>query len=822
MEDHEANNDNTRSFVPITEGTMISHYKIIEKIGAGGMGEVYLAEDTKLDRKVALKFLPPHLCQDEDCRARFKREAQAAAKLNHPNIVTIYEVGDHKGRPYFAMEHVAGNPLREFSRMGELGIERVIELAIQICDGLEAAHSEKITHRDIKPSNIIIDSHGRAKILDFGLAAVQGQEHLTQTGSTLGTVRYMSPEQVEGKNIDHRSDLFSLGIVLYELLTGKTPFNRDNDVAIGQAIISATPEPLAKYRANIPEELQRIVSKLLEKDTSHRYQHADGVFSDFKRLIYGSSQFGYSSITTPKPKKTWLVAGITASVMIVVVAIMYSIGPINKEHRTSNEVPMIAVLPFENLGSSDDEYFADGITDEITCRLAKIKDLRVISRTSAMQYKDTDKGLQQIGKELSVDYVLEGTIRWDKSGDKNMVRITPQLIKVSDDFHVWAENYERELTQIFAVQADIAEHIVTALGFTLLENQADTEIDQPTENMAAYDFYLRAKDFLNHGFDIKNMKSAIEMLHRAIDLDPNFAAAYAKLSFAHLNLYFWYGLMTELEPAINALNKGISIDPDLPEIQLTLGAYYTMHELDYQKATETFEKVRMAIGYSSELYQQMSYLAKRQGKWDQALLYARKALEFDPRSALQCYELASALTELRDYTEADWYYNKAIALSPASHEFYYYKILNLLLWRGDTDEVRREIESATDFIDPVEVMLLGYEVGLGTLGLWRFNLLDNDLETISRKFSEQFYGPRIHAYYMSQAQIYDLFNDEKMAAVYNDSARVYLESEVETYPEDFHYRSELALAYMFLGRSEDAMREGLRAKELMSIDLCHW
>ena len=295
----ESDDDKTQSCVVLTKGTMVSHYRIIEKIGSGGMGEVYLAEDTKLNRKVALKFLPPHLCQDEECRQRFKREAQAAAKLNHPNIVTIHEVSDYQGRPFIAMELVEGLSLRDLAKGKELSIDRIIELAIQVCDGLGAAHGKKVVHRDIKPSNIVIDAYGRPKILDFGLAATQGGEHLTKTGSTLGTVRYMSPEQVQGKEIDQRSDLFSLGVVLYELIAGRTPFERDNEAATLKAITQDNPEPLARYKSDIPDELQRTVSKLLEKDSAYRYQTAAGVISDLRRLKKES--ISGPSTVQPKP-----------------------------------------------------------------------------------------------------------------------------------------------------------------------------------------------------------------------------------------------------------------------------------------------------------------------------------------------------------------------------------------------------------------------------------------------------------------------------------------------------------------------------------------
>ena len=370
--------DQTRAFVPITEGTIVSHYRVIEKIGAGGMGEVYLAEDTELDRRVALKFLPPHLCLDDDCRARFKRESQAAARLNHPNIVTIHEVCEYQGRPYFAMQHLEGQSLRDLLKGKSLALDRLIEMAIQLCDGLAAAHGKNIVHRDIKPSNIVIDAYGRPKLLDFGLAAIVGGEHLTRTGSTLGTVGYMSPEQIKGKDVDHRSDLFSLGVVLYELLAGRAPFGRDSEVATMQAILNEVPDPLAKYRSAVPEELQRTVSKLLEKDPSMRYQTATGVISDLKRLI-ASTQSSIARETIGRSRRwpLWIAA---AAVIIVAAIGLYSFWP--RPAATGSERKSLAVLPFENLGSSEDEYFADGMTDEITARLAGISGLRVTSRTS--------------------------------------------------------------------------------------------------------------------------------------------------------------------------------------------------------------------------------------------------------------------------------------------------------------------------------------------------------------------------------------------------------------------------------------------------------
>jgi len=383
--------------------TMVRHYRIVQKIGAGGMGEVYLAEDAGLDRKVALKFLPDNMCQDEDCRVRFKREAQAAAMLSHPNIIHVYEVSEYQGRPFFAMEHVEGRSLKEFSSSKDLSVQQILELATQISEGLHAAHEKGVTHRDIKPSNILVGSHGRAKIVDFGLASVVGKDQLTKTGSTLGTIGYMSPEQVHGHEIDHRSDLFSLGVVLYELITQRNPFRGDSEAATLKAVSDDTAEPLARYRSGIPDELQRTVSKLLEKDPSMRYQTGAGVISDLKRLIVPSqSSISQKSAMRSSRWPLWVSLGVIAVAAVIVWQFVWP----GDQAVDSGSVKMIAVLPFENLGKPDDESFADGMTEEITSRLAGIEGLGVISRTSAVKYKNTDKNLRVIGNELDVDYIF--------------------------------------------------------------------------------------------------------------------------------------------------------------------------------------------------------------------------------------------------------------------------------------------------------------------------------------------------------------------------------------------------------------------------------
>ncbi|UCC44965.1 MAG: protein kinase, partial [Candidatus Zixiibacteriota bacterium] len=684
-------NDKTQAHVALTKGTMVGHYRIVEKIGAGGMGEVHLAEDTELDRRVALKFLPPHLCQDEDCRTRFKREAQAAARLNHPNIVTIHEVAEYQGRPYIAMEHVEGRSLRDYVKDKMLALDQIVDLAIQICEGLRVAHEKKIVHRDIKPSNIIIDADRRPRILDFGLASVQGEEHLTRTGSTLGTVSYMSPEQAQGRDVDHRSDLFSFGVVLYELITGHSPFARENDMATGQAIIHDTPEPMARYRTDVTPGMQSIVDKALDKDVETRYQTAAGISADLKREKKESVSTATPVPSPPPPsvrrksRVPGIVAGILAAAVIVTLAIV-AFWP-EEQAVVDSGRKTLAVLPFENLGSPEDEYFADGITDEITARLAGIAALRVTSRTSTKTYKDTDKPVRVIGEELGVDYLLEGTIRWDKSGDTDRVRIIPQLIRVSDDSHVWANTFERALIQVFVVQAEIAGEIAEALGVTLLEPDRSMLMAQPTQNLEAYDFFLRGIRYWDDRIDVWR---AVDMLERAVQADPGFYQAHAKLAqfygFCYINeLGGTYDLPDRARRAAEATAR---LAPGSPETHLAMGYFHYYISRDYEQALDQFERALRRQRNNSDLLAAIGYVQRRQGKWEESLESQRKAFELDPRNIVIFYGLGQTLYYMHRYREVEVLLDEAARWVPDAHAVRIWQVDVALRVGRDTSEVR--------------------------------------------------------------------------------------------------------------------------------------
>ena len=584
-----SDHDKTSTFTILTNGTQVSHYRIVEKIGAGGMGEVFLADDTKLQRRVALKFLPAHFNNDSQVRARFTREAQSAAKLNHPNIVTIHEVSDFNGRPFFSMEYVEGRPLNYYCSEKKLSTSEIINLAVQIADGLTKAHQLGIIHRDIKSSNIVVDSEKRAKILDFGLAFSKGGEQITKAGSTLGTVAYMSPEQAQGREIDHRSDLFSFGAVLYELITGRTPFKRDNDASMLVAIINEGVEPLVRYASDVPPELQRIVSKCLAKNLEERYQSAADVAADFRTVA--------RSLSSGKDASS---GQVTAS------------------------RPSIAVLPFTNMSADpENEYFSDGLTEELLNALAKNPELKVSGRTSSFAFKGKQEDLRGIGQKLGVGTLLEGSVR--KAG--NRVRITAQLVNAVDGFHLWSETYDRVLDDIFAVQDDIAKSVSTAMNVTLLGKS----LSKRPANPESYALVLRA----NQSSQLMNksgLSVAVELYQKAIDIEPDNARALAglgltlakQIAFGHANYNEAYSSSKE------AAQKALALDDALPEAHQAMGFILGALEMRFEECGISYRKAYALAPNDSRFVSSLSVYEGISGRFDESLRLSKLAAELDP------------------------------------------------------------------------------------------------------------------------------------------------------------------------------------------------
>ncbi|MCG8605145.1 protein kinase, partial [bacterium] len=798
-------------------GKTISHYKILEKLGQGGMGVVYKAEDTELKRKVAIKFLPRQIGASEDERKRFKVEAQAAAGLNHPNITTIYNIEEVNDEIFIVMEYIDGEELKDRIDKAPISIQDTLVIAIQIASGLQAAHEKEVIHRDIKSANIMFTEKGDVKIMDFGLAKVRGGAKLTLEQSTLGTAPYMSPEQAGGEDVDHRTDVFSLGVLLYEMLTGQLPFRGDYHEAIIYSILNEEHKPITGLRAGVPMELERIVNKCLQKVPSDRYQGVNELLVDLRQikkapeLTEGLSRSGRRSTTAREPHRTLLIAGATLSVVILA-ALWYSFFS-SGESQPASERKMLVVLPFENLGPPDDEYFADGLTEEITSRLSYLNGLGVISRTTAMQYKQTTKSIREIGQELGVDYALAGTIRWQRAtGYKGKVRVTPQLIRVGDDTHIWSEPFDKAFDEIFEVQSSIAEQVARQLDLKLLEPERKAFWERPTNNMEAYDIYLRALEHYDRGSASLNqneVEEAIPLLEEAIRLDPGFAHAFIVLFHSHRLQYFrGYDRTDErLSKGKAALDEALRLQPNLPAVHLAFSHYYYAFVKDYDRALETFEyarKLNPNIGLAH-----LAYIQRRQGEWKKSNDNLIRAFALNPRAATGASNVGVSFTFLRQFNEAEKWYSRALSVNPNLDQARNRKATNYLYWKGDIDAVKAILVTAPK----------NQQLYINWLYLNRAEIdYENSLKRLARISTDiivdQYrYIPKDLAY----AIVFYLMKDWSRTAVHADSARIRLETEIRQSPNDARYHVALGLAYAYLNRKEEAIQAAERGVELHPV-----
>lgn len=660
-------------------GKTLAHFRVLEQIGEGGMGAVYVAEDLNLGRKVALKVLREEMASHRDRLERFRREAQAVAALNHPNIVTIHSIEEAPEGHFITMELVEGKGLDQLITGDGMSAERMLEIALPLVRALVAAHGRGITHRDLKPANVMVTDDGTVKILDFGLAKLQATaesgEHqdlptqtLTQVGAVVGTIPYMSPEQVQGKQVDHLTDIFSLGVILYEMATGRRPFGGETSADVASAILRDAPESIADSRPDMPNQFGRIIARCLEKEPELRYQSA-------------------ADIQTALSKVGETVAG-----------------------KPGEAGPSVAVLPFVNMSpDKDQDYFCEGLAEDIINALVGIESLRIASRTSAFRFKGSQQDIREIGRRLGVTTVLEGSVR--KAG--NQVRIGVQLVDVADGYHLWSNRYDRELKDVFAIQDEIAQKIVEALQVTLSpkakEKAKKAEKAAPAD-VQAYDYYLKGRKFF-YEFRRKGFELARQMFKRALVIDNGYARAYAGVADCCSSLYTYYDASEEnLREADIASRKAVELDPDNAEAHASRGLALSLSE----KFEEADAEFRKAIELSSKLYEAHYFFARAlfaQGRHEQAVKEFEEACRVNPEDYQAPFFLAQTYLSLgrRAYAAANL--RKAVEAAKKHLAFNADDARALYLGAGGLVELG-ELEMAQDWvaralaIDPDDALVL--------------------------------------------------------------------------------------------------------------------
>jgi serine/threonine protein kinase/Tfp pilus assembly protein PilF len=771
-------------------GKIISHYKVLEKLGGGGMGIVYKAQDLKLDRYVALKFLPHSFSLDDEAKQRFIHEAKAASSLDHNNICNIYEIDEtDDGQLFIAMAYYDGETLKKKIERRPLKIDEAIDITLQIAEGLFKAHEKDIIHRDIKPANIFITNDGVVKILDFGLAKVAGQSQITKTSSTVGTLAYMSPEQARGVTVDHRTDIWSLGVILYEMLSGEPPFKGDIDQVVIYSILNKEPESLFLLNPDIDPDLEKIITKALSKNLDERHQNINEILNDLLYVKEGH-EIPY---TTSFPKRiqrffhrhTFTLITIVL-LLLTISIILYMFLPFSETNEVTKS---IAVLPFKNLNPDpENEYFCDGMTEDIITRLSQIKVFRVVSRTSVMHYKNSNKNLREIAEELNVESILEGSVR--RSGEQ--VRVVAQLVDASQDKHIWAETYDKELKDIFNVQSDVAEKIANALQVTLSPEEIEIIKKRPTEDITAYDYYLRGREYRKRTRKDDN-EYAIGFYKRALEIDPNYAQAYAGLAGSYAARNMKYGFSYNwLDSAITASQKAISIDINCTEAYSSLGLAYMMKG-QYQKTINIYKKVLSLRPDHPGAVVNIGWAYHYKGNFTEAFRWFKRYLKLSPKFPAFTYNgIGSIYRHLGDFEKAEFWSNKALEIKP---EYGGAKIAlsKLYILKGDYEQVislcRQAISES--YYDSTKFLILA---GSAELLANNYVQAKTYFEKVKKVeiILDEFWSGYIYCKILEKEQAREL-------------VKTYLEFFLERVDQtdDWWYRYSIASLYAFQGKKND-------------------
>jgi eukaryotic-like serine/threonine-protein kinase len=816
-------------------------YRLERELGGGGMSRVFLAQEAALGRKVVIKVLPPELGAGLNID-RFRREIQLAASLQHPHIVPLLAAGQADDLLYYTMPLVEGESLRaRLLRQHELPVGEVVRFLRDVADALACAHEHGVVHRDIKPDNVLV-SRNHGMVTDFGVAKAlsdsTGGSSLTSVGVALGTPAYMAPEQASADPFaDHRVDIYAVGALAYEMLTGRPPFTGSSPQAVLVAQVTQAPPPIGEHRATVPPALASLVMRCLEKKPADRWQSADELIHQLEAMATPSGGTQPVPAIRAEPSQASAVpaaapaAGLPAGsagrrvALAGLAAGLLALGAwlATRGHRASGtdaartDAKMLAVLPFKNLGADEDQYFADGLTEEITSRLAAVNGLGVISRTSADQYRNTPKSLRQVGAELGAGYLLEGSVRWEKTGGASRVRVTPQLIRVRDDRHLWADRYDAELADVFEVQGDIAERVTSALNVTLGQPQRDALAGRPTASSEAYDYYLRGQEYYGRSRgsvgakEESALRTAEELYRQAIALDSSFALAWAALAKVHDDLHWNFYDRTDSRLAMEkeAAERAVRLDPDLPEAHLALGYYHYHGQLNYPAALSELERARSLKPQDSEVIAAIGFVQRRQGKWAETMESLRRAAALDPRSKEIALDLALAALVTRDYREVDTAAARLRKLNPDLETGYQIQAWSAFSRAGDMAEAARWLREGMAHSDSGRT--LGSSAGLSFV-------LENDprLRSVMDRVAPGDFTDT-SSYYQWKGFLERHRGAREIERAYWDSLRVFLEAKLKAAPDEPVFHTGLATAYAGLGRRSEAIREAHRGVELRPI-----
>jgi len=814
------------------EGT----YELVRTLGAGGMATVYLAHDLRHGRDVALKVLHPDLGSALGPE-RFQREIRLAARLQHPHILTVLDSGENAGRLWFTMPYVEGESLRDrLLRDRQLPVTDAVRIATQAAQALRYAHQHGVIHRDIKPENLLLTEDGNTLVADFGIARSlsPGGSRLTETGLTLGTPAYMSPEQASGESdVSALSDIYSLGIVLYEMLAGEPPFTGPTSAAVIAKRFTGTAPDVRQARPTVPEPIALAVAQALAIVPADRFTSA----ADFARALASPTISGVTtaatlpasaspltpaadrtsgSATSESPPRSRTRRPMFATLVLGVaigLGLLFGWSRLRSNERPSG-LRLVAVLPFQNMGDSADAYFADGITDAVRGKLTSMTGLQVTASSSSSEYRHTTKTPQQIARELGVDYLLIGKVRWAKAADgTSRVQVSPELIKAASASSAWQESFDANLTDVFRVQTDIASRVAAALNVALSDSTQRRIVERPTANLAAYDAFLRG-DALSGNLSVLDpttLRKAAELYEQATALDPNFALAWSRLARTY-GLMYTNGVPSQEtgELTRRAAERALALSPDRSDGHLALGDYYSEVMVDFRRAADEYAEGLRRSPSDVDLLNAAAINLQSLGQWDSALVSLSRAVTLDPRSVAPGRRLGFTLMRLRRYPEAIAATDRVLALAPDNIGVIETRAM-IELGKGDLAAARAVISAAAPRLEPTA--LVAYLGNYWDL-YW---LLDDAQQQLLLRLSPSPFDDDRSAWGIVLAETYQLRGDSLRMRAYADSARLAIEKILESTPNDAQRRVFHGLALAYLGRRAEAIREGEKAAALLPI-----